>query len=97
MLHYEIARKLKNAGFPYEWDIESDDSGFTEHGGVVYKAPTLSELIEACGEKFSRLVQTFEPKGWEAKTTDVFDRFTTIGSIPEEAVASLWLALNKKS
>ncbi len=58
--------------------------------------PTLSELIEACGEDFSHLArgQSFEALPWAA-----FDKDLVIyrgGSTPEEAVAQLWLALVRK-
>lgn len=36
-MNYELAKELKDAGFPYKWNIE----------GVHWTAPTLSELIEA--------------------------------------------------
>ena len=75
--------------------------------------PTLSELIEACGEEFESLTQWGD--GWHVDSKgilrhDMVDEECpepircesgccgthTQGSSPEEAVASLWLALNKK-
>lgn len=61
--------------------------------------PTLSELIEACGVRFNYLLQ--QEDKWVATdyregTTDEYGSNTRIGKTPEEAVARLWLALNKK-
>lgn len=59
---------------------------------------TLSELIEACGDKFESLTQFYiaSPERlttyWFAKLDNIEQRGTT----PEEAVARLWLALNEK-
>jgi len=56
-----------------------------------YYCPTLSDLIAACGGKFSRL---FVMKAiWFAES----DRpeLVAMGETPEEAVARLWLALNE--
>jgi len=56
-----------------------------------YYCPTLSDLIGACGGRFSRL---FVMKAiWFAES----DRpeLVAMGETPEEAVARLWLALNK--
>jgi hypothetical protein len=56
-----------------------------------YYCPTLSDLIGACGGRFSRL---FVMKAiWFAES----DRpeLVAMGDSPEEAVGRLWLALNK--
>jgi hypothetical protein len=56
-----------------------------------YYCPTLSDLIAACGGKFSRL---FVMKAiWFAEC----DRpeLVAMGETPEAAVARLWLALNE--
>ncbi len=57
--------------------------------------PTLSELIEVCGDKFyclkrSQGVSRFI---WMAESNDD-EPIAWLGSTPEEAVANLWLALN---
>lgn len=82
------------------------------HGGwvsdVCTAAPTLSELIEVCGEDFGGLEQYSEAPAdehWEAMSARIwilepkaknpqFDH-VVYGSTPTEAVARLWLALNK--
>jgi hypothetical protein len=59
--------------------------------------PTLEELIEACGTSFENLSR--EPEGdWYvnniAPPERSFEKFYH-GSTPSEAIAHLWLALNK--
>jgi hypothetical protein len=71
--------------------------------------PTLSELIEACGGSFGILERT--RNGWAAMTPDITSQVQldnpnakitravdiyASGSNPEEAVARLWLSINKK-
>jgi len=82
---HELAKELKDAGFP-------------QREGRGVKHPTLSELIEACGDKFYGLHRMVNGE-WLAFMYDIEDstrQVETIGSMPEEAVAHLWLALNKK-
>lgn len=85
-MNYELAKKLKNAGFPItSWN---DNSEAGEWSDGTYE-PTLSELIEAC-----RLSVFFDLKkvsdGWIA--TDNYK--VGKGKTPEEAVAWLWLITN---
>lgn len=105
---YELAKELKDAGFSQTgnglWsgnvgkiNLESILPG--EVFGIAQEdfvyLPTLSELIEACGYGFFNLEYWSHPahNSWLAKgTTGVEIK----GSTPEEAVARLWLALNKK-
>jgi hypothetical protein len=64
---------------------------------VSISAPTLSELIEACGKEFESLGK-LEEKGyeWYTETWGRNGEYERIyGSTPEEAVARLWLALNQ--
>ena len=73
------------------------------------RIPTLSELIEACGKRFCSLNRTIEDNKWVAKRYDpsyvekegkfillVEEAVTEEYSTPDEAVANLWLELNKK-
>lgn len=98
-MNYELATKLKEAGFPQGIDPER----------LIY--PTLAELITACGSKFfyvSKLTgynafpeNQEKPKllPWGAKgLLENPEKYTEmfLGSTPEEAVANLWLELNKK-
>ncbi len=89
-LSYELAKKLKDAGFPQKG----------EYYEPLYYQPTLSELIEACGDKFKRLETCKVPDiktdveriVWFAYSEDD----ETTGYTPEEAISELWLELNKK-
>jgi len=101
---YELAKKLRDAGYSQE-DPRREPVTITNENVIefLFKAkgdcytPTLSELIEACGDVFYDLQQKPIKAGWEATA---FLSYTTHaqgkGDTPEEAVANLWLALNKK-
>lgn len=68
--------------------------------------PLLSEIIEACGDNFEELIKG--DMGSEARWYVIGNNFGKFqgnkntseidvnGSTPEEAVAKLWLELNKK-
>ncbi len=96
-MNYELAKQLKDAGFPV---IKHEHHG----GQVTWDTPTLSELIEACGDNFEALCLSNYPKGnkfWQAYPIDEAYKGDCIkdccgyetGDTPEEAVAKLWLAL----
>lgn len=131
---YELARQLKDAGFPqkdegnfycggHTWYHDNEEGEYEEcpakndvqreeycesQGMTMEFAiyiPTLSELIEACtnltclkktvperGSLRPRWIAEAWPYLMDAQTTQV----QSIGDTPEEAVARLWLALNKK-
>lgn len=101
---YELALKLKEAGFPgsSEWETaEVHDVGTSMVKGDMSEfsfVPTLEELIEACGERFRGL----EAGDWRAEDKSVIwyakskSEVIVEGSTPTEAVAKLWLVLNKK-
>lgn len=83
-MNYELAKKLKDAGFL------NMCKEFGYGPGCDNCEPTLSELIEACGEKFGSLV--FHDKEFAAYPTYVDQGFQPQWfSTPEEAVANLWL------
>ena len=101
-MNYKLAKQLKDAGFPQEkkkldgGDYISDPKcmGDCEPSCIAY-IPTLSELIKACGNGFENLSSIrgswfANYDGWRVKIIDVK------GKTPEEAVAKLWLKLNKK-
>ncbi len=100
MIDYKLIKELKEAGFPIK---TLDDIGDNlPDTTVVYKrtfveglmAPTLSELIEACGEEFkglSRIKENPEKNRWVAFGFNSEFAFQA----PEEAVAKLWLKLNE--
>ncbi len=110
MISYELAKQLKHAGFPQDGEgsflplIPLYEDGITsvEQPQSCY-APTLSELIEACGEDLMSLHRIVDPKGFPASTWCAESYFfynddaETGFSRYEEAVARLWLALNSSS
>ena len=111
-INYKLARGLKEAGFPqgnkgyyfalngkYEYGFPPL-KGFDERSGV--HIPTLSELIDACGDKLVDLTRVGKnaskksvgnyPEGTKWMTNNIsFPR--SYGETPEEAVAELWLLL----
>jgi len=87
---YETAKKLKDAGFK-QTGIHSPLTYSRKEGEPYY--PYLNELIEACGESFYNLVKQ---QVWVARAyNEKEDEYVGTGNTPEEAVAELWLALNK--
>lgn len=89
-MNYALAKKLKDSGFPQkEW---THSSGIKPNE-IKWYEPSLSELIESCGEPF--FLETCP--NWIAGKTRGMDGITgCVASIPEEAVANLWLVLNKE-
>lgn len=81
----------------YQLTDEIDQLGMST--GVIIRIPTLSELIEACGEEFTQLIRFnsthFQVKPSLGRMLNYPDEIF-IGQSPEEAVATLWLELNKK-
>lgn len=109
-MNYELAEKLKNAGFFQVGEgryffLKTSSIGFTTLPipGALYK-PLLSELIEACGEEFDSLkkselyaeVNNNGEKWWCASGRPLGNGWQTVGATPEEAVGNLWLQINKK-
>lgn len=99
-MNYELALELKNSGFPQEGDRPGDVvSGLVNEDGSMGRLyyPILEELIEACGDGVFTLgrFKDFDEEGnmgWIATSRLTPSRSKT----PIEAVARLWLALNKK-
>lgn len=108
MISYELAKKLKDAGFPQDRDGDGYELGsnglrrsyqsFDDFLEYAY-APTLSELIEACGDEV-RLQSYWSENDlmWQADNSSNFyvkeNQIAGVGSTPEEAVALLYLAIN---
>jgi len=93
-MKYELAKELKEAGYrqtpqgKFYIDADNADVGIT--------APTLEQLIEACGERIAGIDRYSEK--WVAVAyfdSEEDDGTIAEGSTPTEAVAKLWLALNK--
>ena len=99
-MKYELAKKLKDAGFPYDWSrMEDHDPELLVKTWYMYGkgySPTLEELIEACGKNINFYLKEnwsdIEFLNWEA----FGGAKTGNGKTPTEAVANLWLELNKK-
>jgi len=96
---YELALKLKEAGFPQngngsilfpegDW---SKDNPLSKAWEVYF--PTLSELIEECQKESVIVITT-----GESMTTVLHGVSGLVcrGSTPTEALASLWLSLKNK-
>lgn len=116
MITYELAKQLKDGGFPQELNHRYCEHGFAVGVDTCKESayyPTLSELIEACGDDIEMLVleksdEYLKKRHWRAYPTEsayeekmkgdcVVDCCGYVsGSTPEEAVANLWLELNKK-
>lgn len=120
MISYELAKKLKDAGFPqpesknYDCWILTETYGSAYYSGVsndiepylcrftpgmTYTrwhiwVPTLSELIEACEDDFLSL-KRYKAFGGTFCATSKKVKEEYLEPTPEEAVALLWLALNK--
>lgn len=120
-MDYELVKQLKDAGFPQYLTkdsfiyidgveiIHNTDLGtVTVENPELVKVPSLSELIEACGDEFDTLYKgrsaSFsypEQDGkWYCNASHNEANYSIYGGIeglsPEEAVAHLWLELNKK-
>jgi hypothetical protein len=104
-MDYELAKQLKDAGFKQKgvgydekYNMHAyEESKYPEH---VVTFPTLSELIEACGDEFFALIHEIKPpydESWFASTKlNVYKDDSCWGTKPEIAVAKLWLYMNKK-
>jgi hypothetical protein len=111
----ELASQLNDAGFCagksvfyYKQSLNTDKpyrvhifSRYAQSPGeLLYPAPTLSQLIEACEQRFLNLARHEDEEGeyWKAEGR-LSGRQTvfTQGDSPEEAVARLWLVLGQNS
>jgi hypothetical protein len=94
---YELAKKLQDAGFPLEAMRFDQMSKPPTDVRELKNPPTLSELIEACGDKFQLLELQYMPEEdelypeWMALSTN---NLCGVADTPEEAVANLWLVLH---
>ena len=104
-MDYELAKELKDAGFPEITRIGAELN--LQRYRPLHKVdapsfPYLQELIAECGDSFEFLGRNRNGGGgWVAgKETDLtyfgeslmMENYAT----PEEAVARLWIALNKE-
>lgn len=94
-MNYELAKQLKDNGFPLP---TSGYSVSDKDGENTLQIPTLSELIDACGINIYTLEHnnlTTDNECWYANSGS-YPGGSHRGKTPEEAVAKLWLKLNKK-
>jgi len=104
-MNYKLAKQLKDAGFP-QGKFENNNylSPFgvpkeifvKEFPNEVAYNPTLSELIDACGDGTGVVrINSKESNAWNKRLYDPDKANYFAGKTPEEAVAKLWLKLNK--
>jgi len=100
IMNYELAKKLKDAGFPQskQWgeitDIDNKVVGFVDKYGNKI-VPTLEELIDACGDDFIKLHKDMTGFVALGDPDNGYSHKETVGKTPTEAVAMLYLELNK--
>ena len=106
-MNYELCKTLQDAGFPQKEHVLDDKTAsccvrcsymesYTQthpHGGVDGMCVTLSELIEACGDV---VLYTKDGKSVAWVSGNMRPNNPIEYNTPEESVAKLWLALNKK-
>ncbi len=85
-MNYELARKLKDAGFPQEGNgVLRNENGLApplfggfplegEYGTFIY-CPTPEELIEACGDRDLTFIRRRDYKDWLAHAWILSDNF----------------------
>ena len=91
MISFALAKKLKDAGFP-----QSEFPRAQQKTVRYARMPTLSTLIETCGEGFGALGR--EPDRWVAcEYVSERGEWSNAheGETPEDAVARLWLSLHQ--
>jgi hypothetical protein len=90
---YDLAESLMDAGFPQigKGNLIGPMNKLVWRSGDRVYVPTLEELIEACGENFGSLEKQHD--GWLASANFAQSCFA---KTPAEAVARLWLALQKR-
>ena len=111
-MNHELALKLKETGFPqnlqacrvYFHYLNDDEVKIIDFRktlddlpiGEIAVIPTLSEIIEACGEKFDHIQKSKDQHvKWRARAWVGTMPIVEFGDTMEEAVAKLWLVLNK--
>lgn len=105
-MNYELARQLKDAGWPQNPDNPqlhtpgcngwgTQPEGLVCTSGSRPRVPTLEELIEECSHYGEPVELVVNPDGHSSARLNRGPEHYT-GNTPDESVARLWLALNKK-
>lgn len=102
MITYELAKQLKDAGFKFS-KFPLGRTFVRDGQGDDIIVPTLSELIQACGLHYEwdnedyYFILKYKYDEWEAGFWWFeISKYREYGDTPEEAVAKLYLELNKK-
>lgn len=107
-MDYKICKQLKDAGFSQRKEVtyiyfneKTEKESIGESYGTPPNCcyiPTLSELIEACGDELFGLQRSDNQTGnkWSAWSKFPEALVEKGAETPEIAVANLYLALNKK-
>ena len=110
---YQLAKQLKDAGYPQDGGcgVYLDETKEQFFGRAYQQIPepftvipTLSELIDACGDRFGVLIRyTNAWKVYDVKADIAVmngdpetQGIAVTGETPEEAVAKLYLKLHEK-
>jgi hypothetical protein len=100
MISKEVAKKLKDGGFPQLWKPKWTDSRLSRIFNDVFSVyePTLSELIQECAKKISgfRLCCNFRVNEYGVQTEGQGLEQVKWHPSPEEAVAEFYIKLNSK-
>lgn len=109
MIPYELAKKLKDAGFPQKGGLMYSNGRNIGVNSIGFKkldleipdgyilSPSLEQLIEACGEDFEGILKSRFNKELATKEWLACEgEFKTDGDTPEEAVSMLYLKLHGK-
>jgi hypothetical protein len=97
-MDYELAKALRDAGFQQEGRGTRvvDPAAIVARREDFAYVPTLEELIEACVPFTYGFTLLRHPEYWSALTHRDGVSVADIGTTPLEAVARLWLSLNKQ-
>ena len=100
---YELAKKLRDAGFPSpdprqpDGNLEFKGDWYDHEHSLTY-APTHSELIEALGEDLESLYR-HERGTWNPNTRCNHEqgrhKLYAVADSPRDALALLWLKLHE--
>jgi hypothetical protein len=95
-MDYKLALQLKEAG--YQQKHLQNPKDFDGHLSDISYIPTLEELVDACGDMFGKLekVNNLWKASYPLISAPRLPNIPDLGSTPTEAVARLWLELNKK-